>query len=259
MKKIIFILTMILLVMLSVSCDQSNSIVNDIETSAETSAETSVESTESLDTTETTEVTETEEDSTTYGDVPDPYPMMSFASFDQLIEFISICNSSEVEFNEYIDFHYPAENYPYITPSERLFTYEHAQEMYKNILSCPIILPKENVMTEYLGWAYYPEGHGHRLIAACQIDGIRYQYIYLYGGYTIDNSTVFEGEPKFVDIPFGDGTVDLYLDGDYYRGYTKIHDLTVIVTVLALEATVSFDDFDFSNIAEYLEAYTPTE
>ena len=254
MKKTIFLFTMILVVILLVSCNQSNEINN----SSETYEEQTTEMTETSKHTETTEVTETEEDSTTYGDVPDPFPMMSFNSFDQLIEFISICNSSEVEFNKYMEYHYPEGKYPWTNISERLFTYEHAREMYKNILSCPIILPKENVMTEYLGWAYYPESH--RLITACQIDGIRYQYIYWYSGYTIDNSTVFEGEPKFVDIPFGDGTVDLYLDGDYYRGYTKINDLTVRVTVDALESTVAFEDFDLSfDIAEYLEANTPTE
>lgn len=242
MKKNIFIFTMILLVILLASCNQSKDISINSQMSEEKAAE----------------VIETEEDVTTGGELPDPFPMIALESFDEIIEFINLCNSSEVEFQEYIDFHYPADKYPYVTPSERLFTYEHAQEMYRNVLAASIILPKEGIICDDYGIAYYPDED--MLIESFLIDGrIRYQFMYFYRD-TFSITEVFEGDPVFTNVPFGDGTVDLYLDGTSYRGYTTINGVTVRVSLTALESTVSFDDFDFSfNIAEYLEANNKTE
>ena len=207
---------------------------------------------------ETTEEETTAEEDTTTFTPPPPSPMIALESFDEIIEFISLCNSSEVELKEYIDFHYPADKYPYVTPSERLFTYEHAQEMYRNVLAASIILPKEGIICDDYGIAYYPDED--ILIESFLIEGrIRYQFMYFYTE-TFRNTEVFEGNPAFTNVPFGDTTIDLYLDGTSYRGYTTINGVTVRVSLAALESTVSFDDFDFSfNIAEYLEAYNTTE
>ena len=277
MKKLIFLALLLSVVLILVSCQKGTNTqaeettsneetVTNVEatSSEETVAETytTAESTNGetlIETTETTQIGEetTEEDTTTFTPPP-PSPMIALESFDEIIEFISLCNSSEVELKEYIDFHYPADKYPYATPSERLFTYEHAQEMYRNVLATSIILPKEGIICDDYGIAYYPDED--ILIESFLIEGrIRYQFMYFYTE-TFRNTEVFEGNPAFTNVPFGDTTIDLYLDGTSYRGYTTINGVTVRVSLAALESTVSFDDFDFSfNIAEYLEAYNTTE
>ena len=266
MKKTIFLFTMILVVILLVSCNQSNEINNSSETYEEQTTEVteSAETTELTETsehTETTEVIETGEDVTTDGELPDPFPMIALYSFDEIIEFINLCNSSEVEFQEYIDFHYPEDKHPYVTPSERLFTYEHAQEMYDNVIENSIILPKDGVVCDDYGIAYYPDDD--KLIESFLIGDVRYQFTYWYSDKVLNysnNSDIFECEPEFKDVMFGDNIIDLYEDYYAYSSYITINGAVLRVSVFTEESTISFDDFNFSfGIAEYLEANTPTE
>lgn len=248
---------MILLVIVLASCNKSKDISINSQMSEEKATE-GMGATETSEHTGTTTEIETEEDVTTEDEPPDPSPMISLYSFDEIIEFINLCNSSEVEFKEYIDFHYPADKYPYVTPSERLFTYEHAQEMYENILSSSIIIPKDGVACDDYGISYYPN-NDELIESFLTEEEIRYQFMYFYRD-SFSITEVFEGVPAFTDVPFGDGTIDLYLDRDFYRGYTTINGVTVRVSLTALESTVSFDSFDFSfNIAEYLKENNTTE
>ena len=257
MKKIIFLFTMFLLVILLVSCNQTTSKLEETITSIPISEEKMTETTEYTEIDEYSETTE----HITSEELPDPSPRLAWDSLDEIIEFLSISNISEPKFNEYIDFHYPADKYPYTTPAERLFTYEHSQEMYKYILSSSIIIPKKDVICNDYGMAYYPDDD--KLIESFLIGDVRYQFTYWYSDKVLNysnNSDIFECEPEFKDVMFGDNIIDLYEDYYAYSSYITINGAVLRVSVFTEESTISFDDFNFSfSIAEYLEANTPTE
>ena len=255
MKKLVFLTLLLSVALLFVSCQ----VVSDTRTEKTTDDDKTVaetlntdENTETADVIESTITTEADTESsevtqkpeyTTSGPEPEPSPYIVLDSFDEIIKFVCVCNGSEAEFNRYMEINY----------HEEWFEYAHAVEMYENILSSSIIIPKDGVACDDYGIAYYP--NNDELIESFLIDGIRYQFVYWYSSKEINNTDIFEGEPAFKDVPFGDSTIDLYLDYGAYRSYTTINGLTFRVSFTA-NTEFSFDNFDFTfDIAKSIEEY----
>ena len=278
MKKFLLITAFSLIILLFVSCNQidshtnvsdtsvdlsqteietiENAIVNTSQTEVESIENTSNSSVESTTIDETAETTLKNEYNTSSSEeqLHESTPVIIFESYWDVIDFISNWAGTEDTFNDYMDNNYPNnKDYP---PLE--FTYAHAQDMYKYIISHSMIIPKDDSKATCVGAAYHVRDTvSPRFILVFEIEGVIYKFDYIYNR---EDAHQFEGDPIFTNVSFGSTIIDLYYENGGYRNHVPIDNGFIRVSVDTSESTISFDDFDFSfNIAEYIEAYNTTE
>ena len=215
MKKYVFSIFLIFILLLSVSCDQKhNSKLSEVHQSSN----------------ETNNLQETG------NELPDLGPPITIPinSLEQLCGLLSSSKVGLEQFNSYKAEHYPS----------LLFYYEDVVSAETVISKFDLPMLKSEVRVDF-GGTYYVE---EKVLHLCYIvDGVTYRFIY-----RLENIPLMETEEAvYSDVSIGTKKVDLYREKNYYVGVMQADEYEVALMVYVDERSeISFDIFEFQSLSE---------
>ena len=215
MKKYVFSIFLIFILLLSVSCDQKpNSKLSEVHQSSN----------------ETNNLQETG------NELPDLEPPITIPinSFEQLCGLLSSSKVGLEQFNSYKAEHYPS----------LLFYYDDVVSAETVISKFDLPMLKSEARVDF-GGTYYVE---EKVLHLCYIvDGVTYRFIY-----RLENIPLMETEEAvYSDVSIGTKKVDLYREKNYYVGVMQDDEYEVALMVYVDERSeISFDIFEFKSLSE---------
>ena len=162
--------------------------------------------------------------------------LIQFDSVTDIVDFVSVTNSQEEKFNDYVEKH---------GDSKRV-SYEDAKKFAGNYSKTKIFFNKNDISCDDFSGTYYVDRNELSLIY--KIDGIIYRFIY---SFDANAPHQYDGEPVLKDVKVGSFELDLY-QGDGCMVGSVIDGKTAIRIIVKSEQIndINFEVFTICNDLE---------